>query len=150
MIRLFVFDYGRTLFDRESNRFFDNTHPVLNKLSTRFKLAIVSYSTPEEVRRRIHALRNYGIYDLFDEIIFCDTPEGKDNAYQQLLGRFKITANEMAIVDDHVIRGIAWGNKNGSTTYWFKHGKFSNRLPDKDTGIPTYTITDLTSILDTI
>ena len=150
MIKLFIFDYGRTLFDRERDIFFEDAREVLEHLSNKYRLAIVSFSRPCDVQERKHALVEHGICDLFEEIVFCDTPEGKDDAYLRISRITDIPINEIAIVDDYVIRGIAWGNRNGATTYWFKNGKFSNQMPNSATGIPSYTICELRTILETI
>lgn len=150
MVKIFIFDYGRTLFDREREHFFDDATEVLEYLSNNYRLAIVSFSKPDDVQGRVDALVKHGIYDLFEEIVFCSTPEGKDDAYLGLSNSTGIPINEMAIVDDYVIRGIAWGNRNGATTYWFKNGKFSHHLPNSTTGVPTHTIRELRSILDTL
>lgn len=146
MIKLFVFDYGRILFDREHNRFFNDAKDVLKVLSKMFRLAIVSYSKPEDVQNRVRALSESGLYKMFEELVFSNTPEGKDDAYVKLSKTTGVHFDEMAIVDDYIIRGVAWGNRNGSTTYWYQNGKFADVLPTQETGIPTYTITSLSEI----
>jgi len=150
MIKLFIFDYGRTLFDRESGGFFDDAHSVLEALSKRYQLAIVSYSKPSDVQTREQQLTEHGLRELFVETVFCDTAEGKDDAYQRVSEAMGVSGGEVAIVDDYVIRGVAWGNKHGAITYWFKNGKFSTVLPNNKTGKPTYTIRCLSDILSTL
>jgi len=117
LIKLFIFDYGRTLFDRENNRFFDDAAPVLKQLAIQYQLAIVSYSKPIEV---------------------------------VVISQLAVSVQDTAIVDDHIIRGVAWGNRNGATTYWFKNGKFSSVGPTAETGTPSYTIKKLNDILATL
>lgn len=149
MTKLFVFDYGRTLYDREKDAFFEDAEDVLIELSKRFRLAIVSYSKPDDVENRRFALRNEGFESLFEQILFANSPEGKDVAYLQLSRSMKVSPREMAIVDDYIVRGVAWGNRNGAITYWFKNGKFADSGPTNATGTPTYTIQCLSDILAT-
>lgn len=145
---MFVFDYGRTLYDRESATFFPDAEDVLCELAINFRLAIVSYSQPGDVANRAEALRLAGLTNLFEEIVFVDSPERKDEAYSELSLSAGVPAENMAIVDDYIIRGIAWGNRNGATTYWFQNGKFSAYGPTNTTGLPTYTIHSLSEILE--
>jgi len=150
LIKLFIFDYGRTLFDRENNRFFDDATPVLKQLATQYKLAIVSYSKPIEVVARNRQLQRAQLYELFHKIIFCDSPQAKDDSYANVISQLAVSVQDTAIVDDHIIRGVAWGNRNGATTYWFKNGKFSSVGPTAETGTPSYTIKKLNDILATL
>jgi len=150
MIELFVFDYGRTLFDRERNMFFEDAPDVLFALSKQYRLAIVSYSKQEEIAERMKNLKDIGMYELFEEIVFTSTPECKNDAYAELSKSAGVSVKNMAIVDDHIIRGVAWGNRNGATTYWYKNGKFADVEPTSQTGTPTHTISSLCEILSTL
>lgn len=150
MIELFVFDYGRTLFDRERDMFFEDADDVLLALSKQYRLAIVSYSKHTEVAEREKRLKDSGLYKLFEEIVFTNTPEGKNDAYAQLAESAGVAISNMAIVDDYIIRGVAWGNRNSATTYWYRNGKFADVLPNNKTGTPTHTISSLSEILSTL
>ena len=150
VIKLFVFDYGRTLFDRERNMFFEDAFDVLFALSKQYRLAIVSYSKQAEIAERKNQLKDFGMYKLFEEIVFTSTPEGKNDAYAELSESAGVPINNMVIVDDYIIRGIAWGNRNGATTYWYKNGKFADIAPTSQTGTPTHTISSLSEIISTL
>ena len=147
MIKLVIFDYGRTLFDREKDALFPDTVDVVRELSKRFKLCIVSYSPDEEVPGRIDVLRKNGILDCFEGLHFVDDPERKFDKYDEVLRTRGLEAPEVAVVDDYVIRGIAWGNQRGATTIWFRRGKFADVLPNDQTGEPTFTIKALSDLL---
>jgi FMN phosphatase YigB (HAD superfamily) len=147
-LEVIVFDYGRTLFDRESNQFFPDAQSVLTELSKNYRLAIVSYSKPSEVAERIQLLKEAGLYDLFSSIVFTDQPEKKHTEYHNFARSASVEPNQMAIVDDHLIRGVLWGYRNSSITFWFKNGKFSDVVPSEEVGLPTYTISTLTEIIE--
>ena len=148
MIKMVIFDYGRTLYDREADRMFPDTVFVIRELSRQYRLGIVSYSRENEVEERIEELSKEGILDFFEDIRFTSIPENKAQKYNEVLREFDLQASEVAVVDDYVIRGIAWGNKVGATTVWFKNGKFAKVLPDKDTGQPSYIIHSLSDLVN--
>lgn len=96
-ISIVAFDYGRTLYDREADKFFDDAREVLVELSTRYKLAIVSFSKPEEVDDRIEKLKALGVFNLFETVAFADSPEKKDEEYERLILSMNLAAKQMAI-----------------------------------------------------
>lgn len=144
-IKAIIFDYGRTLFDRENNKFFPETPEILNYLSKKYKLAIVSITTDRSPpKERIKKLEEAGIINYFYPILF--DPLNKDHLFQEALLKLNITPSELAIVDDRMFRGIKWGNKNGAMTVWLRAGKFSNETPNDETGKPSHTIINLLSL----
>ena len=147
MIKLVIFDYGRTLFDRETDALFLDVANVVRELSKRFRLCIVSYSPDEEIPGRIGVLRENGILDCFEGLYFVDDPERKFDKYDEVLRSRGLEACEVAVVDDYIIRGIAWGNQRGATTIWFRRGKFADVLANEQTGEPTFTIKALSELL---
>ncbi len=146
--KMVVFDYGRTLYDRETDRFFPDAVPVIRALAKKYRLSIVSVSRVEEEKGRIKALRENGLIDHFEEIIFTASGEEKSQKYNELLQSAGLAANEVVVVDDYIIRGIAWGNKSGATTIWFQNGKFAKLNPDGETGQPDYTIHSLSELIE--
>jgi putative hydrolase of the HAD superfamily len=147
MAKMVVFDYGRTLYDRETDNFFPDAVSVISTLSKKYRLSIVSVSRVEGEEGRIKALRENGIIEHFEEILFTASGEEKSEKYNELLQRVGLNANEVVVVDDYIIRGIAWGNKSGATTIWFQNGKFANLKPDDETGQPNYTVHSLSELI---
>lgn len=141
MIKAIILDWGRTLYDRENDWLFPEAEQLLDYLSKKYKLAIVSLATNELPEERQRLIRDLGIADYF-EMILIDSKD-KDQMYEQVLQQLEITPQELAVVDDRVIRGICWGNRKGAKTIWFKKGKFSDELPNEQTGNPDHTIGDL-------
>ena len=149
--KMIIFDYGRTLYDRETDDFFPDAIPVVKTLAEKYRLSIVSVSPVDEEEARIEALREQGILDHFEEIVFTASGDAKSKEYEDLLRKVDIKANEVVVVDDYIIRGIAWGNAAGATTVWFQNGKFADLTPNDETGDPDFTIhslSELPKILD--
>lgn len=136
-----IFDFGRTLYDRGAGRIFPEAFDILEKLSKKYRLAIVSLTTDGDMGNRIDILKENKIDHYFSPAIFV--VEDKDSAYEKALKKMGVVPEDVAIVDDRVVRGIKWGNDMGAMTIWFKNGRFSDELPSKETGEPTHTITSL-------
>jgi FMN phosphatase YigB (HAD superfamily) len=144
MIKAIIFDWGRTLYDGENQMLFPGTENVLQILSALYILVIVSLASDGNIEKRIQILRECGIEKYFAAVYFAQND--KDSLYELALARLAITAREVVIVDDRVVRGIKWGNACGATTIWLRRGKFMNEEPSKETGPPTYVISRLEEV----
>lgn len=58
------------------------------------------------------------------------------------MAKYNLNFGETAVVDDRIVRDIAWGNRSGATTVWFQNGEFANELPTPETGNPTHLIAE--------
>ncbi len=143
-----IFDYGRTLYDPETGDFFPDVAATLATLAVTYRLAIVSLVSGEGYTARRAArealLRDRDLARHFAAIHFG--PTDKDGLYRRALADLDLPATGIAIVDDRVCRGIAWGNRHGATTIWFRNSKFRDEVPDAATGSPTHTITALGAV----
>jgi FMN phosphatase YigB (HAD superfamily) len=150
MKKLIVFDWGRTLYDPETEKLFPDTIEVLERLSQKYTLAIVALATAGEkkIKERLQIIKENNLEQYFTSILF--DVKDKDIMYVKTLKDLKFKPKEVIIVDDRIIRGIKWGNKNGAPTIWFQNGKFKDELPNEYTGEPTYTIHSLSDILKNI
>ena len=148
MIEMIVFDYGRTLYDRERDGFFPDMVPVVQALSARYRLSIVSVAPADDEANRLAALKEQGVLQCFEAVLFVQSGAAKAAKFDELLARVGLAANQVAVVDDYVIRGIAWGNRAGATTVWFRNGRFADVLPDEASGKPAHTICRLGELLD--
>ena len=149
-IKNVVFDYGRTLFDRESNSFFPEVKSVLQHLSQDYALNIVSFSKPADIADRITAMKTHGIWQYFERICFVDNPENKHSALNSILISYNLNPTEIVIVDDYVIRSIAWANSRGAIAVWFCNGKFASVEPDENTGQPLFKISNFAELIGCI
>lgn len=141
MIKAIIFDWGRTLHDPERDVLFEGAQEILGRLAGKYHLSLVSLAksnTPEDRRKQID---DSGIAHHFQEILVGG--EDKDSMYDHLVTKLGFMPSEIAMVDDRVVRGIAWGNRTGATTIWMRRGKFADELPTPETKEPTKTITDL-------
>ena len=145
MARLIIFDWGRTLYDPDAKSLLSGASETLQILKRKHLLAVVALASDGDIERRQRALKESGIETLFSLVLFG--AENKDALYKQALNDLQINPSEVVIVDDRVIRGVRWGNQNGAKTIWLRRGKFSEELPDADTGEPTHTITDISELV---
>lgn len=142
MVKLIIFDWGRTLYDSDNQVLFPGTRRVLDVLTYRkYRLAIVSLASDGDFGKRRELLQTTRLESYFSLIQFSQT--NKDLLYAQTITELAFKANEVAIVDDRIIRGIQWGNRHGSTTVWLRKGKFAHQGPNTITGQPTYVIDNI-------
>jgi len=141
-----IFDYGRTLHEDESNQFLDNAKDVIQYLSKKYKLAIVSITWLETMEKRWKQIRDADLEKYFVSIELVPTPEEKERAFNDAIKKFGCSFHEVAIVDDRTVRGIKWGNQKGCVTIWLQKGKFSQELPNEETGQPSFIIKELNEL----
>ena len=79
---------------------------------------------------------------MFQGVGFVDRPEAKNDALDELLDTDSLNPEDIAVVGDCVIRGIAWVNSKGATSVWFRNGKFSAIEPNEIMGKPDFEITN--------
>lgn len=144
MMKAIIFDWGRTLYENENQQVFPEAAEVLEHLSKKYILALVSLIPEGTVEVRKEVINRSGLAKHFASIAL--TLDNKDAMYEMTLKRLALKPEEVVIVDDRVIRGIKWGNRNGAKTVWLKKGKFSAELPNSDTGEPTHTIENLSQL----
>lgn len=148
-MKLVIFDWGRTLYDPESEALFPETKNVLEYLKSKnYTLAIVALATAGQTKidERLKIIEKEELIPFFASIKF--DVENKDKMYADTLTELGYETRDTVVVDDRVLRGICWGNKNGCQTIWFKNGKFAEESPNEETGLPEYTITSLKELED--
>lgn len=74
--------------------------------------------------------------------------EDKDEMYERALIDLNILPKNVVVVDDRMIRGIAWGNHRGATTIWLQKGKFADELPTAETGEPAFIVRDILEVIN--
>ena len=143
MIKAVVFDYGRTLLDRETNKFFPEAFKLLEDLKQKgYKLGLVSKTknTPDRAEEIVET----GLADNFDAVI--TTYVKKEENFKELASDLDIKPSEMLIVGDRIRGEIVIGNKIGSKTVWLKKGLFAKQPPRNNQEKPTYTINELAEL----
>jgi FMN phosphatase YigB (HAD superfamily) len=144
MIKGIIFDWGRTLYDPEAGALFPGTLSVLQSLAQKYRLAVVSLVGDGDVKRRWRIFKEAGVAQFFMSTQFATG--NKPALFAAALRDLGLTASEVAIVDDRVVRGIAWGNQHGAITIWVKRGKFSDETPDRASGAPRHVIRNLSEL----
>ena len=147
-MKLIIFDWGRTLYDPEREMLYTDTKPTLECLQSKgYTTAIVTLATkgPEIIKERLKIIAQEDLEQYFVSIKFDMTD--KDKMYAETLQELEVEPSDVTIVDDRVIRGIAWGNRHGCTTIWVRQGKFAREFPTAATGEPDHIIQSLGSLM---
>ncbi len=141
------FDWGGTLHNRKTDTLFRGVPKLIQKLSTRYQLALISLAKSSSPKDRRREIKESGIAKCFTLILVSS--EDKDGMYEKALVKLGVIPEEVIVVDDRTARGVAWGNRRGAITVWIKKGRFAGELPTTETGSPTCTIRNITEIIKT-
>ncbi len=142
-IKAVIFDWGRTIYDKENEALFPETKETLGYCSKKYPLAIVSLAVDNDIEGRFSKLDRYDIRKYFKLALFHISD--KDSLFRNAVGNLGCSPEEVAVVDDRM-RRLAWPIKHGCTVLWLCRGKFANELPDEASGKPTHTISSLDEV----
>lgn len=149
-IKAIIFDWARTLYDRDQGGEFSKADDVLQYCQQKnYRLALVSLLTQKNSpgatleMRRIE-IENSPLRKYFEIVRVTDTD--KDALFEQVVKHFGLPYEDILVVDDRTVRGIKWANQKGCQSVWIKKGRFANELPSAETGQPTYTIHKLNEL----
>ncbi len=143
MIKGIIFDFNRTLFDPNRNELVNGATEVLENLSKKAKMCIVSGGDGS----RLETINSLGIGRFFIKIKVVSKEVGKSESdFQECLDVMNISAEETLVVGDRVEGEIKIGNKMGMKTVWFRFGKHSNTFPKSDEEEPDYEVSNLKEI----
>ncbi len=145
-IRAIIFDWNRTLFDKDENKIYPESEKVLLHLYKKgYKLGLISNAESDEIEKREKEIMESGLGKYF--LISIKALKNKEH-YLNAISKMECNANECVVVDDRVKRGIFIGNKIGCITIWLKKGKFSTQNPESKDEIPKYTIENLEELFN--
>jgi len=151
-IKAIIFDWGRTLYNSENKEEFSDAKQVLEYCRTKgYRMAIaslVSINNTVTPAERISQIENSPLRKFFELALV--TNKDKDAIFDEIVEKLNIPRNQVLIVDDRIIRGIKYGNKNGHPTVWFQNGKFANELPNEIMDYPKHTIHSLNELTQII
>ena len=146
-IKAIIFDWGRTIYDKDNERLFPETKDVLDYCVKKYKLAIVSLAVDGNLEGRFQKLDKYDIRKHFKLSLFHFSD--KDSLFRNAVGNLNLNTDQVLVIDDR-IRRLEWPIKNGCKTVWIQKGKFENELPDETTGFPTLKVKSLKEIINYI
>ena len=138
-----IFDWVGTLYQFDGKGLFPFSEEVLRRLSQRYKLAVISKAVSGNVETRRQQIRDLEHYF---EFIVADTEKTQEQ-FIECIQRLNVRPQETLVVDDRADRGIQIGNRLGCQTAWIRQGKYSDKMPDKETGEPTYRINSVEDLL---
>jgi FMN phosphatase YigB (HAD superfamily) len=127
---------------------FEGVTELIRELSKKYILCLVSLAKRESPEIRRKKIEESGIAEFFNLILVGG--EDKDSMYENILSNLNLSPQEVIMVDDRVVRGISWGNRNGAQTVWVKKGKFANELPHEETGNPHFIINEIQDLLNVV
>jgi predicted HAD superfamily phosphohydrolase YqeG len=125
-----LLDYNRTLFNPDSDSLYQGVVGLLQDLSVRNELFLISKNEPG----RADALEKLGIKKYFTSVSFV---EEKTPALFKELAQ---GSTEVVVVGDRVRGEISLGNQLGFVTVWVKQGRFANELPATAIEQPIHTL----------
>lgn len=141
-IQAVIFDWANTLWDSANllrQAPVPGAQQILDYCSAKYGLALVSIArieTPRQRRARVERLGWDRYFQCLDIVML-----NKDAAYERTAARLGVPCREIAVVDDMVHRGVAWGNRRGCLTIWLCRGRYAKQLPNARSGQPSYTFT---------
>ena len=142
MIKAIIFDWVGTLYQFGGNGLFPYSERVLKELRPKYKLAVISKAVSDNVDNRlsqINAIKKYL------DFIVADVNKTSEQ-FIACMKKLEVKPRE-TVVDDRMDRGIQIGNQLGCITYWIKDGKYSDILPNEETGQPTKIINSVEDLL---
>ncbi|OGM20813.1 hypothetical protein A2863_01570 [Candidatus Woesebacteria bacterium RIFCSPHIGHO2_01_FULL_38_9b] len=147
MVQAIIFDFNRTLFNPETNKFSHNVGKILTKLSKGFSLGLIS----SREKGREDLIKTWKTAKLFrcTKIVKIKT----ESEFIKMSNLLNANPKYIVVVGDRIKDEILIGNRLGMVTVWLKKGKFSSEIPQKISEEPDFIINNLsqlTKLLDKI
>jgi len=129
---------------------FPGAREVLDDLRNEgYRLFLVTTGIYTRQQKKIRML---GLHDAFDEIIINDADKGLplDECYEQLMAKYKLAPEQIAVVGDRIYAEVKVGNILGATTIQFRHGRYKDVAAKTDIEIPDYKVNSLNELPRTL
>ena len=136
MLMKIIFDYNRTIFDPETDDLYPGALRLLQKLSIRYELFLISRNEPARKKR----LEELNIKNYFQKIIFVN--EKSKKVFKKIAGDTK----DVIVIGDSMSDEIKIENQLGFVTIRVKQGKFSMETPKSKSEIAKFEITDINEL----
>lgn len=128
-----IFDYNRTIFDPETDNLYLGVLELLQKLSVKYELFLISRNEPTREKR----LEELNIKNYFQKILFVS--EKSKQVFEEIAGNTK----NVIVVGDSISDEIKIGNQLGFFTIRLKKGKFAVDIPKNQNEIAKFEIADI-------
>ena len=99
MIKLIGFDLDNTLYDEEKGELYNGVQVLLNNLSKKYKLALITNGSQKNQEPRIKDIKNYFTYIYY--VGFFDRHKPDPWAFNELMKDSKLTASEIIYVGNN-------------------------------------------------
>ena len=142
-IEAIIFDWAGTLYDRGKEMLFPYSEKVLEKLSPKYKLAIISKAVPDSIETRLKQMDGIIKYFKVIKAGVDKTPE----QYIECMDKLKVKPGNTLVVGNKDLGGVQIGKKLGCKTAWVQIGKYSHEIQDKKTGYHNYKIKTIEGLL---
>ena len=150
-VKAIIFDWGRTCWNSEEKRLADGVEDVLiflkNKNLPLALVSLVNVENTEPLEERTERIEKSSIRKYFN-VFEIGSGNNKDHILEKAAGKLGVPSNEILVIDDRVIRGIAWINRNGGTSIWYRSDKFSNELPKNEEQKPNFTVNSMGELFE--
>ena len=131
-----IFDYNRTIFDPETDNLYLGVLPLLQTLSTKYELFLISRNEPTRKKR----LEECNIKNYFQKILFVDKKSKR--VFAEIAGDEK----KVIVIGDSISDEIKIGNQLGYFTIRLKQGKFATAIPKDKDEIAKFEITEINEL----
>ena len=145
MIKAIIFDWNRTLWDKENGALFAETKDILEHYKQKTRLALASNLEGGNREEKLDLISKHNLSHYFDLAEFQE--EKKDQIFEKIIQHWGLKPEEVAIVDDKAKKIVSFGRRTGATTIWLKKGKYAGELPDDDPDHVIYSLAELKRIV---
>jgi FMN phosphatase YigB (HAD superfamily) len=138
-----IFDYNRTIFDPDTDCLYEGILELLQKISRKHELFLISRNEPTRKKR----LEELNVNKYFQKITFVDNKSKE--VFEKIIGNTK----NAVVIGDSINDEIKIGNQLGLFTVRLKKGKFAETVPqskDEIAKFETTYIADLEEIITKI
>ena len=113
-------------------KLFPGVPALLKKLRKKHKLALITFGVLEKQQEKIKVLKVAPYFDFVVNDYKIKLKQDKADSFLDVMEKFKLKAEEIAVVGDNPKNEIEVGNKLGMTTIRVLQGKFKDYAPKSD------------------
>jgi putative hydrolase of the HAD superfamily len=146
MIKALIFDLGNTLISEEDGSVFPHALEVLTRLKNKYKLALITNTQYDDLKKIQEILRGAQLDEFFEEIIVSkDVGISKPNPriFEIALEKLGVNPNEAVMIGNTISTDIFGGNKVGMRTVLFQLSEDYQRFEWENPNHTIHSLKDL-------